>query len=100
MMMMMMMKMKMKMMMMMMMMMMIMMTLRKMSHFNWIGRVGFPIRLSSTSIQGGRTQGDHHHHLLHDQAYHHLRRLRGQEGVCDAKEENAGVDFCPRRADR
>ena len=37
-------------------MMMIMMTLRKMSHFNWIGRVGFPIRLSSTSIQGGRTR--------------------------------------------
>ena len=37
-------------------MMMIMMTLRKMSHFKWIGRVGFPIRLSSTSIQGGRTR--------------------------------------------
>ena len=49
-----------------------MMTLRKMSYNNWIGRVGFPIRLSSASLQGGRTQGNHHHHHHHLYHHHHL----------------------------
>ena len=82
------------------MMIMVVVPLRKMSSDNnWIARVGFPIRMSPASLQGGDTQGDHqknHRRHNHD---HLLRPLRDQ-GVCDAKVENAGVGFSPKRGGR
>ena len=80
-----------------MMMIMVVVPLRKMSSDNnWIARVGFPIRMSSASLQGGDTQGNHQkNHHRHD----HLHLLRDQ-GVCDAKVENAGVGFSPKKGGR
>ena len=82
----------------MMMMIMVVVPLRKMSSDNnWIARVGFPIRMSPASLQGGDTQGDHQQN--HHRHLHLLRPLRDQ-GVCDAKVENAGVGFSLKRGGR
>ena len=83
-------------------MMMVVVTLRKMSSDNnWIARVGFPIRMSPASLQGGDTQGNHqkNHHRHRRHHLHLLRPLRDQ-GVCDAKVENAGVGFSLKRGGR
>ena len=79
-----------------MMMIMVVVPLRKMSSDNnWIARVGFPIRMSPASLQGGDTQGNHQkNHDRHRRHNHdHLLRPLRDQGVCDAKVENAGVGF-------
>ena len=85
-----------------MMMIMVVVPLRKMSSDNnWIARVGFPIRMSSASLQGGDTQGNHQkNHHRHRRHHLHLLRPPRDQGVCDAKVENAGVGFLPKRGGR
>ena len=87
----------------MMMMIMVVVPLRKMSSDNnWIARVGFPIRMSPASLQGGDTQGNHqkNHHRHRRHNHDHLLRPLRDQGVCDAKVENAGVGFSPKRGGR